>query len=153
MIKDYKMKACLARMTSIEERMTGDTVKDYQLLYTFKDEIKGSSRKNNQRKIRANLGLIYLLLFHPSALVRHEAAFVLGEYGDRPVSFLRVSALADSSAVVRHEASLALSTYSQRALAERNVSVLEYISRNDKTQLVKDTAKVALNLLSKKYSI
>lgn len=98
------------------------------------------------------MGLTYLLLFHPSPLVRHEAAFVLGEYGAGYNTFLRDSALLDPDPVVRHEAALAMSTPSQRRFSRQNQWVLEYIAVNDRSRMVRDTAQVSLDNI-KSYTI
>ena len=141
MIKDPGMKSDLARMTGIEDRITGEIVRDYELIFSLK---RGLGSKDVYRRDRAVLGLSYLLLFYPSPLVRHEAAFVLGEYGKGPAHFLRASALLDSDATVRHEATLALSAPSQRSYAGRSRSLISYIAKKDRSKMVRDTARVAL---------
>ena len=147
MIKDPEMQRSLAQMSGIGTRVSGDVVKDYRLIYQLKEQLRKNDKKYLIEKEKAHLGLTYLLLFHPSPLVRHEAAFVLGEYGRGYNSFLNDSAFLDSEAIVRHEACLAMSTPSQKAFASRNQWVLEYITRHDRSQMVRDTARVSLDTI------
>ncbi|MEK6951120.1 MAG: HEAT repeat domain-containing protein [Nanoarchaeota archaeon] len=153
MIHDPAMQNCLAQLSGIAKRVTGDTVHDYRLIYGLKKELQRKQKNQRDdkkayaREDKAHLGLAYLLLFHPSSLVRHEAAFVLGEYGRTYSSFLRASALLDPETIVRHEATLALSARSQRGLAFRNKFLLEYIATHDESRMVRDTARVSLDNL------
>src|SRR3989338_6317859 len=120
---DAKTRRAFERMSDIGHRVTNDAVRDYRLLYELKDELTKPGNRHAVGRENANLGLMYLLLFHPSPLIRHEAAFMFGEYG-KPCSFLRSVAFLDEDATVRHEAALAMSTKSQRAYVDRNKWVL-----------------------------
>lgn len=153
MFNDLKTKRALDRMCGIEERITNDIVKDYRLLEELKEELEKKGIKYALQRERANLGLTYLLLFYPSPLVRHEAAFVIGEYGQGHNSFLRSCAYLDPDATVRHEAALAMSTPSQKSLAHRNKWILEYIAKHDQSQMVRDTAKVSLGRIKSMLEI
>lgn len=147
MIRDVEMQRCLGQMSGIEVRITGDVVKDYKLLEELKEQLQRKGTKYAFGRERANLGLSYLLLFHSSPLVRHEAAFVIGEYGTQPNSFLRSSAYLDPDPTVRHEAALAMSARSQRSLAPINKWILEYIARRDHSRMVRDTARISLETI------
>ena len=146
MMRDPGFQRALGKMSGIETRVSGDAVQDYKLLSELKDELQKPGRNYVLVKEKADLGLSYLLLFHPSPLIRHEAAFVIGEYG-KPNSFLRSVALLDEDATVRHEATLAMSTQLQRRYVSRNKWALEYIARNDESKMVRDTARVSLDTI------
>lgn len=146
MIHDPGFQCVLGQMSGIDTRVSGDAVQDYKLLSELKKELQKQGRNYVLVREKADLGLSYLLLFHPSPLVRHEAAFVIGEYG-KPNSFLRSVALLDSDATVRHEAALAMSTEQQRRYVSRNKWALEYIAKKDKSKMVRDTAKVSLDTI------
>ncbi len=145
MINDPLMKADLARMTGVETLLTGGVVGDYKLVGRFKGYL---NEKSPYHRLNATLSLVYLQLFHPSDVVRHEAAFTLGVYGDgSATSFLRDSALLDPSPVVRHEACLALDSPSS-LYAENNRRLLTYIAENDPDVMVRDSALIALHNLA-----
>ena len=147
MIKDLEMQRCLDHMSGIGVRVTGEVVHDYKLLYELKRELQKRSARNLIKVQKAGLGLTYLLLFHPSPLVRHEAAFIIGEYGREHNTFLRSSAYLDPDATVRHEAALAMSARSQRGFYSRNRWILEYITTHDRNRMVRDTARVSLDTI------
>lgn len=152
MIKDPGTKKALAEMTGIEERITGNSASDYKLIDALKKDAKIKDRKQYKccdaytthliKRDNACLSLVYLMLFHRSALVRHEAAFALGQ-NDPKNSFLRDSAILDQNPVVRHEACLAMGNNSRHY--SRNNYLLEYIAANDKSKMVRDSARVALD--------
>lgn len=146
MIRDLGFQQSLGRMSGIESKVTGDAVRDYKLLSELREELQKSEQHYALLREKANLGLSYLLLFHPSPLVRHEAAFIIGEYG-KPCSFLRFVAFLDEDATVRHEATLAMSTASQKTYIARKRWMLEYIAKNDKSEMVRDTALVSLDTI------
>ncbi len=146
MIQDPGFQRALGKMSGIETRVAGDAVQDYKLLTELKEELQKQGRNYVLVREKADLGLSYLLLFHPSPLVRHEAAFIIGEYG-KPNGFLRSVALLDSDATVRHEAALAMSTELQRRYVSRNKWALEYIARKDRSKMVRDTARVSLDTI------
>ena len=141
MIKYDSMEKELVKNSGVDKLITNDSAKDYQLIHKLKERLND---ENVVTADKAYLGLTYLQLFHKSALVRHEAIFVIGEYGPRS-TFLTYSALSDPEPVVRHEACLALGGRSQRVIALRRLTNLEYIAKNDKSEMVRDSARVALD--------
>jgi HEAT repeat protein len=60
--------------------------------------------------------LMNILLYDPSSLVRHEAAFALGWIGNETCApMLRYALANDKSLLVRHEAAMALAEFSSKA--------------------------------------
>lgn len=129
----------------LRKKISGALAKDFELIEVIKQELING--KNDEKRI-AEESLTYLGLFYPSALVRHEAIFTLGEYGCQAYSFLRRSALEDPNPVVRHEACLAMSTESQQGAVNYNRPMLEYIAKHDSDEMVKETALVSSNRIS-----
>ena len=150
MINDIETKKCLARMSGIEAKITGEVVNDYQVLYAIQLDLKKLRRQRKPEAALqieiAGLSLVYLQLYHPSALIRHEAVFTIGEYGGTVCSYLTYSALNDPDPVVRHEATLAITNHPNKELRNRKRWVLEHIAKKDRSRMVRDSARVALNL-------
>ena len=141
MFDDPGAKLSFERMTGIEKRLSGNACQDFELVWVLKEEL-GDKTKLMGREI-AYLSLTHLSIYHPSALVRHEAAFVIGEYSPQQSTFLDIPALHDSDPVVRHEACLAMGAPINRCVRKYN-GILGYIAETDSSEMVRDSAKVAL---------
>lgn len=90
--------------------------------------------------------LVHTLRHDPDGIVRHEAAFVLGELysrgaicGDRAISALCHAARHDRSVVARHESAEALSVFSLPLATETLTALL-----TDPIPDVVATARIAL---------
>ena len=140
------MKECLAKITGIETKLK-KPAEDFLLTQEIAAEIASVCALDKER---LSLSLVYLALYHGSELVRHEAAFSIGEYATTGYSFLSYVALHDPHSVVRHEAVLALSSYARRhpSYKERHRFLLEYIAKNDHEIIVRDSAQAALATLN-----
>ena len=137
-------KESFEKMTGIVRRLTGDAAVDFELVGIIRKELEDKS--DLWGSDRAYLSLTYMHLYHPSALVRHEAAFVVGESTPQS-TFLDYSALHDPNPVVRHEACLAMGHPSNRKASVYRW-VLRYISEHDTDEMVRDSARVALKRIS-----
>lgn len=95
--------------------------------------------------------LEFCLKNDPSPIVRHEAAYVLGEMKDkRGVKFLIKAIENDTDKFVVHEATLALSNLGKLAMPEGKIVIEKLLSDQDPDIL--DTAEISLQRLIKKLS-
>ncbi len=80
-----------------------------------------------------------------SELIRHEAAFGIGQMGDSTQQFALADSLKnDTSAIVRHEAAIALATVGSR----QSIGVLqEVISDASEEEVVTESAEYSLRLI------
>jgi|GEM_PF-5121245 len=129
-------------LTISEVIASGDAVEDMNLVESLGRKLKRRGIQSD----KAMFGLVYLMLSHRSALVRHEAAFTIGDSG-RSCTFLDVAALHDPEPVVRHEACLAMGAKANRHIGKYHW-VLEWIARNDKSEMVRHSALFALSRIS-----
>lgn len=139
-LTDETTKRSLLEMSQIT--VSNDAVTDMGLVESLREAINESGIRSEQ----ALHGLIYLQLYHPSALVRHEAAFSIGDSG-RQNTFLDLPALHDADPVVRHEACLAMGANGNRNVRKYR-NILNWIAENDKNEMVRDSAKFAISRLN-----
>jgi HEAT repeat protein len=131
-----------ALLTISQVMASGDAVEDMGLVESLSDKLKQPGIESE----KAMFGLVYLMLSHRSALVRHEAAFTIGDSG-RSCTFLDVAALHDPEPVVRHEACLAMGAKGNRHIGKYHW-LLEWIADHDKSEMVRHSALYALSRLS-----
>jgi hypothetical protein len=84
-------------------------------------------------KIRSRIGsILWVLLYHPDPIVRHEASFIIWQEGTRYwVSALRRTIRKEVSIIALHEAIEAMGVITQLpTTAQRNIDFLESV-RND----------------------
>ena len=87
----------------------------------------------------------------PNPIVRHEAAYVLGEKGDkRSVPILIHSIKRDENKFVIHEATLGLSNLGELSLPDSKPIIMSLLNHEDEG--VVDTAEIALQRLNMKLS-
>lgn len=139
LLTDSNSKEALLEMSQIE--ISGDAVIDMELIETLRSKIE----EGGMMREEALMGLVYLMLYHSSALVRHEAAFTIGDSGFQS-TFLSLPAVHDPDPVVRHEACLAMGANGNRHVRKYR-NILNWISLNDKNEMVRDSALFAINRL------
>lgn len=131
--------AIQALLTISQIMASGDAVEDMGLIESLSVKLKRPGIESE----KAMFGLVYLMLSHRSALVRHEAAFTIGDSG-RSCTFLDVPALHDPEPVVRHEACLAMGAKGNRHIGKYRW-ILEWIADHDKDEMVRHSARYALS--------
>ena len=105
--------------------------------------IRSINQLRKKREIKSVLKLVKFLKEDDNSIVRHEAAYSLGELGyELAICYLIESLKSDPDAIVRHEAAFALGIMAKPAALKAIKSV-----KPDKSKIVRDTVQIAIDNL------